>query len=92
MRVYTVDLHVICSRRDLGFQTFKLAFCIHVYYNKLHSHAEILGCVVHHQTGFRIGKKNKRTSKDNNGFSTENNRKYDTIEVLHGSHVAWQEQ
>ena len=37
MRVYAAEL--ICSTGVLGFQTFKLAFCI---YNKLHSHDEIL--------------------------------------------------
>ena len=35
-RVYATEL--IWSKGILGFQTFKLAFCI---YNKLHSHAEI---------------------------------------------------
>lgn len=38
MRVYTAEL--ICgSTGVLGFQTFKLAFCM---YNKLHLQAEIL--------------------------------------------------
>ena len=37
MRVYAAEL--VSSTGVLGFQTFKLAFCI---YNKLHSHAEIL--------------------------------------------------
>ena len=34
MRVYAAEL--ICSTGVLGFQTFKLAFCI---YNRLHSNA-----------------------------------------------------
>ena len=38
MRVYAAEL--ICSTEVLGFQTFKLAICI---YNKLRSHAEVLG-------------------------------------------------
>ena len=37
IRVHAAEL--ICSSGVLGFQTFKLAFCI---YNKLHSHAVIL--------------------------------------------------
>ena len=37
MQVYAAEL--ICSTGVLGFQTFKLAFCI---YNTLHSHAAIL--------------------------------------------------
>ena len=36
-RVYAAEL--ICSLGVLGFQIFKLVFCI---YNKLYSHAEIL--------------------------------------------------
>ena len=34
-----LSFELISSTGVLGFQTFKLAFCI---YNKLHSHAEIL--------------------------------------------------
>ena len=37
MRAYAEEL--ICSTGGLGFQTFKLSFCIN---NKLHSHPEIL--------------------------------------------------
>ena len=37
MRVYAAEL--ICSTGGLGFQTFKLVFCI---YNKQRLHAEIL--------------------------------------------------
>ena len=37
MRVYAAEL--VCSTGVLGFQAFKLAFCM---YKKLHSHAEIL--------------------------------------------------
>ena len=37
IRVYAAEL--ICSAGVLGFQTFKLTFCI---YNKLRSHTEIL--------------------------------------------------
>ena len=37
MRVYAAEL--ICSTGVLGFQTFKLVFCI---FNKLRLHAEIL--------------------------------------------------
>ena len=29
--------------------------------------------------GFKIDQKNNRANKDNNGFSTENNRMYDTV-------------
>ena len=39
MRVYSAS-EVICSTGVLGFQTFKLAFCL---YNTLHSLAERLG-------------------------------------------------
>ena len=40
MRVYTAKL--VCSTGVLGFQTFKLTFCI---YNKLHSHPVIFKLV-----------------------------------------------